>query len=77
MVDVAQLAEHQIVVLGVVGSSPIFHPKATASEFREPFFVFLTIAAPPLRNSPPTAPPPLSQPPLTAIPHHTGKEEAK
>ena len=26
MVDVAQLAEHQIVVLGVVGSSPIFHP---------------------------------------------------
>lgn len=47
MVDVAQLAEHQIVVLGVVGSSPIFHPKATASEFREPFFVFLTIAAPP------------------------------
>lgn len=26
MVDVAQLVEHQIVVLGVVGSRPIFHP---------------------------------------------------
>ena len=27
MVGVAQLAEHQVVVLGVVGSSPITHPK--------------------------------------------------
>ena len=26
MVDVAQLAEHQVVALGVVGSSPIIHP---------------------------------------------------
>ena len=31
MVDVAQLAEHQIVVLGVVGSSPIFHPNSQAA----------------------------------------------
>ena len=27
MVDVVQLAEHQIVVLVVVGSSPIIHPR--------------------------------------------------
>lgn len=27
MVIVAQLVEHQIVALGVVGSSPIYHPK--------------------------------------------------
>ena len=27
MVELAQLVEHQIVVLGVMGSSPIFHPK--------------------------------------------------
>ena len=26
MVGVAQLAEHQVVALGVVGSSPITHP---------------------------------------------------
>ncbi len=26
MVDVAQLVEHQIVVLGVAGSSPVIHP---------------------------------------------------
>lgn len=30
MVGVAQLAEHQVVVLGVVGSSPITHPKVCA-----------------------------------------------
>ena len=27
MVELAQLAEHQIVVLRVMGSNPIFHPK--------------------------------------------------
>lgn len=27
MVDVAQLAEHQIVVLVAAGSSPVIHPK--------------------------------------------------
>lgn len=27
MVDVAQLVEHQIVALGVVGSNPAIHPK--------------------------------------------------
>ena len=27
MVEVAQLAEHQIVVLVVAGSSPVLHPK--------------------------------------------------
>ena len=26
MVDVAQLVEHQIVALGVMGSNPIIHP---------------------------------------------------
>ena len=26
MVEVAQLAEHQIVTLGVAGSTPVFHP---------------------------------------------------
>lgn len=77
MVDVAQLAEHQIVVLGVVGSSPIFHPKATASEFREPFFVFLTIAAPPLRSvthRPQHRHISLSRRPQ---PYRSGREEAK
>ena len=28
MVDVAQSAEHLVVVQGVAGSSPVFHPKA-------------------------------------------------
>ena len=30
MVDVAQLAEHLVVVQGVAGSSPVFHPKVWA-----------------------------------------------
>ncbi len=32
MVNVAQLVEHQIVVLRVVGSIPIFHPKNVINE---------------------------------------------
>ncbi len=36
MVELAQLAEHQIVVLRVVGSSPTFHPNLRQS------FVWLT-----------------------------------
>ena len=28
MVDIVQSVEHQIVVLGVAGSSPVIHPKA-------------------------------------------------
>ena len=38
MVRLVQLAEHQIVVLGVVGSSPTSHPNK-ASEFPKLFFV--------------------------------------
>lgn len=27
MVDVVQLVEHQVVILGVAGSSPVIHPE--------------------------------------------------
>ena len=37
MVRLVQLVEHQIVVLGVIGSSPISHPKAKGLPEREAF----------------------------------------
>ena len=33
MVAVVQLVEHQVVILGVAGSSPVSHPKVKASSF--------------------------------------------
>ena len=40
MVDVAQWLEHWIVVPGVVGSIPIFHPKNRFCNNRVGFFVY-------------------------------------
>ena len=41
MVGVVQLAEHRIVVPGVVGSSPITHPIKRKDTFWYPFFLYL------------------------------------
>ena len=40
MVDVVQLAEHWIVVPGVVGSSPITHPIKNKDTKRYPCFLY-------------------------------------
>ena len=40
MVGVVQLAEHRIVVPGVVGSSPITHPIKRKDTFWYPFFLY-------------------------------------
>ncbi len=46
MVNVAQLVEHQIVALGVVGSIPTIHPKFhmidIASNLDKYYFVYTT-----------------------------------
>lgn len=57
MVRLVQLVEHQIVVLGVVGSSPTSHPKNKNDlpRYGEAFFLFLgreRFLPPPLRGCP-------------------------
>ena len=57
MVRLVQLVEHQIVVLGVVGSSPTSHPKNKNDLpcYGEAFFLFLgreRFLPPPLRGCP-------------------------
>ena len=47
MVRLVQLVEHQIVVLGVVGSSPTSHPKFKDCPFRTVFFIWGAIAIDP------------------------------
>ena len=43
MVDVAQWLEHRIVVPGVVGSTPIFHPSVSKGiAWAMPFLLYLT-----------------------------------
>ena len=45
MVDVAQLAERQVVVLDVVGSNPTIHPNKSFEAFSEVGKLFFKILA--------------------------------